>query len=67
MPWKIFFNCRAENAAQLIGIILSNHKCLEKLNVYDVQTFILQVLNRVEGHFDGTIPLGVRHQFCHFN
>ena len=60
---KISSKYRAENAAQLMGIILSNHKCLEKLNVYDVQTFILQVLSRVEGHFDGTMSLGVHHQF----
>ena len=55
----MFADFRYENAAQMIGIILTNHRFLEKLDVLDVQTLILEILTRVDHHIDNEAPLGV--------
>ena len=53
-------NCRRNNAAQVIGAVLANHRYLEKLDVGDVQEFILQVVNQVEIHLRNRWPVNVR-------
>jgi len=39
---------RNENSTQLIGIVLSERRFMEKLNIMDVQTLILDILTHVE-------------------
>lgn len=53
------FDGRYENAAQLIGIVLSNHRFLERLDVLDVQTFILEIVARVDHHLHNQLSLDV--------
>jgi hypothetical protein len=48
-----------KHAAQVIGIILTNHRYLEKLEILDVQILMLEIVGRVDAHFDGSAPLGV--------
>ena len=50
---------RFENSAQVIGIILSNHRFLEKLDVLDIQTLILEILIRVDQHLENRATLNV--------
>jgi len=52
--------CRHESAAQLLAVILSNHRLLEKLEMEDVQTLILEILRRLEYHVSGKRRLGVK-------
>ena len=56
-------DCRRNNAAQVIGTVLANHRYLEKLHVGDVQEFILQVVNRVEIHLRNRWPVDVGFEF----
>jgi hypothetical protein len=56
-------NSRYENAAQLIGVILSNPRFLEKLDILDVQTLILETVTRVNHHLQNKLPLDVPLSF----
>jgi hypothetical protein len=57
--WSIGDLVLYNHAAQVIGIILTNHRFLEKLEVLDVQSLVLEVLGRVDAHLDGSAPLEV--------
>jgi ABC-type ATPase involved in cell division len=50
---------RYENAAQVIGIVLTNHRFLEKLDVLDVQSLVVEILNRVDSHIENKALLDV--------
>jgi ABC-type ATPase involved in cell division len=54
-------DCRFENAAQVIGIIFSNHRFLERLDVLDVQTLVLEIITRVDLHIDSKLLPDVDH------
>ena len=60
--WSIGDLVLYNHAAQVIGIILTNHRFLEKVEVLDVQSLVLEILGRVDAHFDGSAPLGVCRQ-----
>lgn len=59
VPYFVGVNGRYENAAQLIGIVLSNHRFLERLDVVDLQTFILETVTRVDHHLQNKSSLQV--------
>lgn len=52
---------RFENAAQVIGIIFSNHRFLERLDVLDVQTLVLEIITRVDLHIESKLLPDVYH------
>jgi hypothetical protein len=55
-------NGSAENAAQLIAIILSTDECLKKLDQEDIRNLLGDIVSRIEEHFLGIRSLGVyRH------
>ena len=57
----IWADNRFENAAQVIGIIFSNHRFLERLDVLDVQTLVLEIITRVDLHIDSKLLPDVLH------
>src|SRR5438105_3470403 len=57
----IWADYRFENAAQVIGIIFSNHRFLERLDVLDVQTLVLEIITRVDLHIDSKLLPDVFH------
>jgi hypothetical protein len=50
---------RNRNAAQVLGAVLASPRYLEKLDVGEVQSFIMQILNRVELHLRNRWELDV--------